>query len=126
MICRKRFIDMDRTEMNSLLGKTVHYKILYGPEFIFRKSGFPQTVLIGNHHQFIVHFTGYSSHKFKDTRIKFQFTEIINLIGRRRFFNQGSIPVYKKDSFHEDYFSLLRVDFTSDNLTDEALFPKLF
>src|SRR5450631_213531 len=102
---RKRPVDMYGVEMYAFIGKTKHYKFLYRPELIFRKTRRSQTILVGNHYKFIFQFPGNSSHVLKYTRIKFQFTEIINLVTGRRFFDQRTVPVNKKDPFHINYLS---------------------
>ena len=59
--------------MNTLLFESPNHKILNRPKCSSGKDGSTQSILVGDHQQFIIKFTRNLTHEFKYMRIEFEF-----------------------------------------------------
>ena len=121
IISGKGPVDEHGAEVNAFSLERFHNEVVQGQEGFFRERRSAQTVLVADHHQFIIQLPRYPTHIFKHMRVKGKLVKRIYLVGGRRFVNERAVPVYEQYPFH-----LGRSFFTSSAVTASALFPKLF
>ena len=84
--------------MNVFIIEGLHNEVLHLPEILFRKGLCTQSVLVGNHHEFVIQLPGYSAQVLKHLReedqlFKFLYLEVIC------FKYKGAIAVDKQYFF---------------------------
>ena len=67
---------------------------MYRPKGVLWKNIGPQSILIGNHHQFIIQFLGNLAQIGKGFGVKNHFFKGVYLL-IYSLFNDGSVPIYK-------------------------------
>src|ERR1700750_3312559 len=111
----KAFVDQNITENNSFIFESFQHFLVRLYKIFKRKTFRTQAILIGHHHQFVIHFSDNSGKVLKNSRIKFQLLQSIYLKIFRRLYDQGSVTVYEQYFFHDaiSFKTLINFSFSS-------------